>query len=215
MKALGKLMNLLSLPLTVLNLFGGVVSGIWLAILRDWRLLLLGVVSFFVSSMFLGLITAPSLLFSAPGIYLLKKGSFAGSVFFAILSNLYVVAIITVWCAAVLFVFASNSSSVNLIPRLIWSYGVATGPWIYMASKDSSDGGVSSSMIAVFFAELGYFVVMIVVVFFGISFVNALEAFGAFMLTSVVISSLSTVMGRYQMTDAGPLGSEFGGQHDR
>jgi hypothetical protein len=62
MKTLMGLVKALSVPLMLLNLFGGMASGIWLAVLRDWSTLGLGIGSFFVSTFILGIVLRPSWL---------------------------------------------------------------------------------------------------------------------------------------------------------
>jgi hypothetical protein len=195
MKALMGLVTALSFPLTLLNILGGITSGIWLAVLRDWGTLGLGLGFFFFSTLILGFVLTPSLLLAAPAAYYAEKGKTLGLIFFGTLSSLYVVALITVWCCGVLFLFVRDASAATIIPRLIWSYGVATGPWGYMASKDrgSSDEGVGSTF-AVFMAELAYLVIMLVVIFFGISLIGALKVFGAFMLVALVAQITTVVL---------------------
>ena len=50
MKRLTGLIAALTIPLMILNMLGGIVSGIWLAILGDWGTFGLGILLFFVST---------------------------------------------------------------------------------------------------------------------------------------------------------------------
>jgi len=193
MKALMGIVTALSLPLMLLNGFGGIISGIWLAVIHDWRPLGLGIGFFLFSSLILGLVLVPSLLLAAPAAYFAEKGKTLGLVFFGALSSLYVLTLITLWCCGVLFLFMRDAHAANFIPRLIWSYGVATGPWAYMASKDESDEGFGSTF-AVFLAMLGYLVLMLVVEFSGISLLGALKVFGSFMLVGFIVQTTMLVL---------------------
>ena len=78
MNALVKLMNLFALPIMILNLLGGIVSGIWLAILGQWWAIGAGIASLFLSTLLLGIVLMPSALLALPGIYLQEKGVKAG-----------------------------------------------------------------------------------------------------------------------------------------
>lgn len=195
MKALTGLITALSFPLMILNVLGGITSGIWLALLGDWRTLGVGVSAFLVSTLILGIALMPSLLLAAPAAYFGEKGRMLGVTLFGALSGLYTLAVITIWCCGVLFLFVRDASAANVIPRLIWSYGVATGPLRYMASKDNDpEDGVAGSTIAVFLAELAYLLVMVLAIFFGITLLGALKVFGSFMAVGLVVQVSMVVL---------------------
>ena len=73
-------------PLSLLNIFGGVVSGVWLAILGEWRVIGTGVLALFVSGMALGLAMMPGLIFSLPAAAMLERGNKIGGYIFTFLS---------------------------------------------------------------------------------------------------------------------------------
>lgn len=81
MKALTRLAVALSFPLMLLNLLSGIVSGTWLAVLRDWSAIGLGVGSVFLSTLILGIVLMPSLLLAAPAAYFAEKGKTLGLIF--------------------------------------------------------------------------------------------------------------------------------------
>lgn len=68
------------------------------------------------------------------------------------------------WGVAVLWVFASRATTDSVFPILIWSYGVATGPWSFLASKDQQAGGNEYSVMALFFLQVGYVIAAVLVV---------------------------------------------------
>jgi hypothetical protein len=194
-KTISALITALSVPLMFLNLLGGIVSGIWLAILGEWGMLGLGVAFFLVSTWILSFAMIPSLLLIAPAVNFAEKGKTLGLVCFGALSSLYTLALMTVWCCGVLFLFVKDAGAGNLIARLVWSYGIATGPWAYMASKEQGPGDeASASFIATFLAELAYLVVMVVVAFSSITLVGAVELFGCFMLVSLIVQTSFAVI---------------------
>jgi hypothetical protein len=80
----------------LLNLFGGIVSGVWLIVLRDWGVLGLGVCFFVVSTLLLGIALMPSLLLAATAAYFFERNKTVVSVFFGALSSLYILILITV-----------------------------------------------------------------------------------------------------------------------
>ena len=58
MEAFVRLMTVMAVPLGILNIFGGVVSGIWLAILGEWGIIGYGILALMVSGIGLGLAMA-------------------------------------------------------------------------------------------------------------------------------------------------------------
>ena len=203
MRELKGMITALSFPLMMLNIFGGIVSGIWLGVLRDWSTLGLGIFFFFFSTFLLGIVLIPSTLLFGAGLLCAEKNKLGGVIFFGSLCNLYDVAFMVIWCCGILFLFARDADSAHLIPRLIWSYGVATGPWAYKASKEQGGGGEGfGSYVATFLLQLAYLVVMVLTIFWGITLVGALETIGTFMLVALVIQVVVTVLVLRERSDA-------------
>jgi hypothetical protein len=195
MKALIGFVTALSIPLMILNMLGGMVSGIWLGILGEWGALGIGILFFFISAGLLGFALIPSVLLTAPAAYCAEKGRLFGLLCFGSLSSMYILALITVWCCGILFLFARDATASSLVPRLIWSYGVAIGPWAYMASKEQgADGEGFASAMATFLAELAYLVIMVLVIFVPITLSGAIKVFAGFMVLGLVIQISVAVM---------------------
>lgn len=195
MKVLTGMITALGVPLMILNMLGGIVSGIWLAFLKDWSTIGIGVASFFVSTMILGFVLMPSMLLAAPAVYFAEKGKTIGLVCFAALDSLYTSAVVTIWCCGVLFLFVKDATASNIIPRLIWSYGVATGPWVYMASKDQGAGSEGfASSIFTFVAQLAYLVIMVLVLVTPTTLIGAIKVFATFMVVGLVVQITAAVM---------------------
>lgn len=186
MSAVMGLVNVLLVPLMVLDVFGGVVSGIWLLIIGDWRSVLLGIGIVIVSSFSLSILMLPSLLFAG----LAALGKRGGRIIAVVLSLLYIGAIIVIWCSVVLFLFGRQLSPKNLVPVMIWSHGVAVGPWAYLASHEDNP----HSMLSTFFADLGYVVVLLMVFFGSPSFLDLVLVLAGFMLVAQVTNLVLAVI---------------------
>jgi len=202
MKALMGLITALSIPLMILNMLGGIVSGIWLGVLGEWRIIGAGVLVFFVSTGLLGFALMPSLLLAAPAAYCAERGKTAGLVIFGALSSVYIMGLITAWCCGVLFLFVKDASAGSLIPRLLWSYGLATGPWAYMASKDAQGGEGFASMLATFLAQLAYVTIILLVIFTPVTIVQAVKVFAGFMAVGLVVHMTLAVLAQKEMQQA-------------
>ena len=68
-----KIIGLLSIPLLILNLVGGITAGIWLAFLGEWKLIAIGIILFFISHHFLSLLLMLGFLFAPLVIWLYER----------------------------------------------------------------------------------------------------------------------------------------------
>lgn len=213
MKAFFGFITALTIPLMVLNMLGGVVSGIWLGILGQWGTIIGGILFFFISTWLLSIALMPSLLLAAPAAYCAEKGKIFGFVFFGALSNLYTFALITIWCCGLLFLYVRGATASSLIPRLIWSYGVATGPWAYMASKErGSEGEGFASSVSTFLAEFAFLVIMLLVIFTPITFIGAIKVFAGFMLVGFMVQMSLSILLMNEQKRYGAQTTAFVGQ---
>jgi hypothetical protein len=178
---------LVSIPIMVLNFFGGIVAGIWLIVLGKWSAFFLGLFAVFFSSWGLAIALMPSVGLGILGLRFLEKQQKAFGYFFALLGQLYTFSLLSAWCVGVLQVFLSMSDSSSKIPLVIWSYGVATGPWTWMAQQEQRSGDSPGSMLIAFFAQVGFIVMMMMVLFFDASVTAAAEGFTMIMLVPLVI----------------------------
>ncbi|WP_315798841.1 hypothetical protein [Bradyrhizobium sp. SZCCHNRI3043] len=173
--------SIFQLPILVLNVFGFIGSAVWLLILGEWRLVLVGLLMSVTAPFFLGLASLPTVLLGGPGIFFAKRGITIGVYFFSFLASIYIAALISAWCGTVAFYFLKETAKPAFWPLLIWSYGVATSPWTYMAQQDGS----LASMLAAFFAQAA-FIVMMIGLAFGADLTSATQIFAAVMVLEVL-----------------------------
>jgi hypothetical protein len=166
--------------LLLLNALGGIVSGIWLAVIGEWWALGVGLLGLFASHFLVSILLMPGLLIAAPAAALSERGRQGPAMVLAGLSSLYTATLIAAWGVGILYFFASRATPHSVIPLLIWSYGVANGPWSFLASKDQQAGGNEYSAMATFFLQVGY-VVAIALILVSRSFAPAVLALPAAM----------------------------------
>jgi hypothetical protein len=174
------LFSIFQLPIMILNVFGFIGSAVWLLVIGEWRSVVAGIFISMPAPFFLGLAALPSAIFGGPGIYFAKRGISIGVYFFSFLASIYIAALITAWCGGITFYFTNHASSRAFWPMLIWSYGVATSPWTYMAQKDES----VASMLAAFFAQVA-FIVMMLSIALGADLETSAQIFGVVMMIEV------------------------------
>ena len=178
---MGAIVTALVIPLVILNLLGGIGSGIWLAILGEWSPIWKGIAATIAGPFIFSLCMLPNLLLLAAAVYFYEKRFSPGYWFLTFVGSVYTYGLVTVWCVACLFLFLRHATPLTFLPLLIWSYGVGTGPWTYMAQKEQSQSGYNLA----FFAQIGYVVLMLMVLFFQITIIDAVYAFGAIMLVGI------------------------------
>lgn len=146
--AVAAIFQVLSVPVMLLNFGGGIVGGIWLIVIGNWGLLGLGILLMFVSSIALGLVLAPGLIFAGPAALLMDRGRNVFGMLFALLGNIYTFVVMTFWCVGCFYVvFRNYYQGGSIWPYLLWTYGMATGPWTYMAAREGQDS-IGSSLSA-------------------------------------------------------------------
>lgn len=187
MNILMRIINILAVPIALINLLGGIISGIWLAIIGEWSAIGYGILALFISGFGLAIAFIPSTLLSVPGVYFAEKGHKIPLYIFSFISNLYIIAVLSIWCGAVLFFFAQRAHTNSIIPLMIWSYGVATGPLIWMAQKEQQEGDGIGSLIATFFAQIGYIAMILMVLILRASLREILFTFIIIMLVGLML----------------------------
>lgn len=153
---------LLAIPFMLLNMLGGIASGIWLAILGQWWALGLGLAGLFLSSTLIGFAMMPGLIFAAPAAMLIEKGKVLTAAPLIFLSQLYTYAVVVVWCGFVFGAFMASATPSSFWPLLIFSYGVATGPITYLAQREQQTGGGDAAGMTAVFTQLAYVVAALV-----------------------------------------------------
>jgi len=145
-------------PLMLLNLVGGLIGGVWLAILGDWSTILFGIAYMAVGAIGLSLLLAPAMALAIPMAALAERHVMAATLF-GLPALIWTFVVIAASCAWV-FSGITSTPEGSLIPYLLWGYATAIAPWSYMASKEADDG---HSGVAVFFASLGLIAMMVAV----------------------------------------------------
>ncbi|MGY0561187.1 hypothetical protein ACW7G2_10780 [Luteimonas sp. A277] len=189
MKALGKLFDGLTVVLMLLNMLGGIVAGIWLAILGEWGTIFRGLAALILGGFVISLAMMPSLLLAAPAAALQSKGSRAGFYFFGLLSMVYTYAVLIAWCILVMLYFANRADGDSVIPTMLWAYGAATGPIAYLAQKDLQSGNEYAA-ISTFFAQVAFVVSVFVAFILRPGLLGVVLVFSTIMLVGLVLQAV-------------------------
>lgn len=193
---------LVMIPLTLLQVIGGIVGGVWLAVLGEWQAIAYGAAAL-LAPFFLPLVLSPGFLLAGPAIQLIRGGRIGAAIPFVFLSQLLVFAAIGAWCIAVFRLFSADARGAAFWPVLIWSYVVALGPWLYLARGDSQSRPGEGSFMAVFFAQVAYVAMAAADVLYGLRFEEQVALFAAVMAAGVLVQTgvAISLMLRAERTD--------------
>lgn len=151
----------LTVPIMFLNILGGIVAGIWLIILGKWLLALGALLLVYIATQILSLMLAPTLLLGMPITKALESNKYFKVYLLGALASLWTYIVVTFWCVGS-FIYIVNIQTTNSIwPYLLLGYCVATGPWVYMASKEHSTEVDGTSVVS-FFVCLGALAMMLI-----------------------------------------------------
>ncbi|WP_321389714.1 hypothetical protein [Emcibacter sp.] len=150
MEAISRFLAALMVPLFLLNSFGGIVSGVWLAFLGEWAIIGYGLLVIILASAVIGIVLAPSMFLAKPALTFMEQGRLTAALLMGVLGRLYTVGVLSFWCILVLIYYIEIATSETLLPLLLWSYGVATGPITWLTQKDMQSGNDASIMTTAF-----------------------------------------------------------------
>ena len=109
------LIQLLSIPLLLLNLLGWVVAGVWLAIVGQWGSIGYGLLSMVLSHFVLGFALMPIVILAIPMQHPRIGTSSIMQCALALLAGFYRLLLMTVWCGAVLYFFLERADSESYV----------------------------------------------------------------------------------------------------
>jgi hypothetical protein len=127
---------------------------------------------------------------------LFERGHLVLGSILALPVSVYTTIIMAAWCHGIFNLFLDMSSPRTLIPMLLWSYGTATGPWSYMAQRESEGSqGFQSASLYVVFVSLAYLIMIALYLIAGAdrakrAAVLAVVMFVAFVTQLVITISL-------------------------
>lgn len=191
MRTISALIAAIAIPLGLLNMFGGIVAGIWLAILGEWAVIALGIGILFVGAFAVSLLLMPGMGVAAFGIAVLDRGNrFVGWTLILLASPWTYVVIIT-WEIGMFLVFGRHVTSDNAIPMWLWTYGAATGVWSYLASKERQSGDDGGAAMTAFAAQIAFIVLSVCLIWGGWSLVETAIAMAVPLLLPLALGLLA------------------------
>jgi hypothetical protein len=183
LRLLNTVTSVLVYPILLANLVCAAVSGVWLLIVGEWFLLGIGVLSFAVANFAIGILLLPAIALT--GIASSRRSARSGLALL-LLGNTWTIVTIIAWCVGVLIFFATRSEPSHLVPAVLWSYGVATGPWSSLAAREmrapgNEMAGFASGLLAMF-AQVAHIAAMVITILGAADFRMVAAIFSAVML---------------------------------
>lgn len=192
-KLLSNLIAIISLPLILLNTFGVLVIAVWLAFVGEWSILLQTVFYMMVASFLISLLLLPSMALMPLIVRFSETKNTVGVATTGFLNLLYTYLVIAISGYFVFGFVAAELGVRHPILAVLWAYCVACAPWSYMASKEQQGGESSATTSTLFFAELGFLVVALLMAFFNFNLLSAFTIFAIIMIVPLLLSTISVV----------------------
>jgi hypothetical protein len=161
-----KVFEALVLPVAFMNIVSGVIGGIWLLVLGEWRLILIGLLLTFTAHWHLSLLLLISTPLDIIGMRLYDKGS-KWHYLFVYISLLYANLLLFASCILAYIIctsFFDGEIGIALLPYALWSWGMALGPWRFLVSRG---GATEMGAINMIFSASILYLLFIVSVFLG------------------------------------------------
>lgn len=185
----------LSIPTMLLNFFGGIISAIWLIILGQWGIVLIGFIIVFIAPFAAALLLLPTNLTSIAIVKAYEKGKYSTLKAWVVINNLLQGLAFTIVSYGICAYLLSFKNEQILWPLLIWTFGVALSPWSYMASKERQEGGSSynASVNAVTVIGIGLLVVLLTNTLTSTPLLVCFVGFWIFVSLSLTILALISI----------------------
>lgn len=131
--ALMGLAALLTVPFVILAWTTPFICLVWLAVLHDWHLIILGVIIGFVAPYIISMVMGGlAMLFAATAKNLLPAK------IASIIVSVFAFALLTTFCLLVFSYGLAAGQGRNIVPYALWGY--ATSVWPYQSSAEKSRG---------------------------------------------------------------------------
>jgi hypothetical protein len=155
------ILKMFIIPIMILNSGGFIVGGIWLAFLSEWKLIGFGILLLFTAHWILSFLMIPGMLISGMAIKFGEKNKYLFNLF-GFLSVIYTNILIIATCVIAFLVcsvpYKETTAGAGYIPYLLWSWGMALGPWQFFASKEPEN---EFTAITLFSASVFYFLFLV------------------------------------------------------
>ena len=184
-----RILEILSVPIMFLNFAGGIVGGVWLAFLGEWKLIGIGILLLFTSHWILSILMMPVIPIAGIAAHFFEKKNPLGHIF-GYLSQLYTNILIVGTCVLAFFIcsnFYRGSIGFGVVPYLLWSWGMALGPWQFFASKEPDN---EFSAITLFSASVFYLLFLVSIFISPLLGLIIVAAFGVVQLIVLPIFNM-------------------------
>lgn len=177
------------LPLMALNFFGGIVGVIWLIVLGEWAALAVALGALILGPIVCSLALMPGLLVTAPALAMYSRGGIPriASYPLMLVGLTWTFVVVSAWALWWFAYYLGLGAASAIVPMLLIAYGVATGPWVYMAQKEAQ-GGSGHAMATAFFLQIACAIVLVMLAFLGARPETALITFLSVMMLALVLN---------------------------
>ena len=137
---------IITIGLIIVNTLGGLVAGIWLAVLGKWMAILLGLAMALAMPSLWMILTMPTMLLAGVEQNKIEQNQLRRhSILLVAAGSIYTTSLICGWVLLVFWLFSKRVGDHSPIPFLLWAYSTSMAPLAYMSTK-SKDGNWAESV---------------------------------------------------------------------
>ena len=160
--------KLLKVIFSIINL-SGIIAGIWLLCLGEWKLVLYSILFLILSKYMIAFLLTFCWVFSAPSLLLAalvyKRNNFWGKfltfLFFPLATIAHPLAVATFGSFIFYWFYYPNTENISIYPLLLLVLALGTAPWNWYARQENTDNAFLSGFVS----ELMFFVVCVIMLF--------------------------------------------------
>jgi len=161
-----KLIRALGGLVSYMNIFAGIVGGLWLIILGKWQLPVVGLILALIAvNALFPILMLPGYALGRVSLKLLNARHLISYWIAQVISWLFNLAWITAFVYVVFHLVVNNGGTAPLLPLLLLAYSLVAGPLGELTINESDDDGPTKMII--FAADLGLIFMSIVVLISG------------------------------------------------
>lgn len=198
---MGPFVATLAIPIVLFNFAGGIVGGIWLAVIGEWGALGTGIAALVFGTLAIGIALAPSLALLPLAESASRRSNIVAMVFLGIISVGYTYIVMAVWCVGAFVFFLEYAARGSVLPYLLWSYAVATGPWTYMARKEAQSDPGSWAPMSSFSAQIACITMIVIglsIPGYRLEWTTLAIGFGAVMSVALIMQIMGLLSAQSQ-----------------
>lgn len=146
------LVTLVAMLLGLITLIAPLVGFVWVGILGEWSIFFASLAAYFGGALAISLLMSPGLLLSSITVDSMEKGNSGTASFVGMLSILWTLLAVTVWCFGVQYYLFGEARYSHYWPFGLLAFGICLAPIARLVRADGNNPHSQITMFAMMLA---------------------------------------------------------------